>query len=207
MKALEIALQMDITHKYVLKQLQDGNTLAQIIIQKISFEKGRYFALLHPLADKNKIYQFHAGGILPQNPLEPVTFAGNLYPGRKQAHSIPQLVEYLKMAMHATMCCYFEDLLHRRQDPIATKFQTNTLYYQQEPYLFLQNLHFSSDLAEQIIQFTNAQWYYMNVISEENPEPSSEITLEKLRKIVSKTTHIIVGAYDMEGFVIWERSS
>jgi hypothetical protein len=46
----------------------------------------------------------------------------------------------------------------------------------------------------------------MNVISEEEPESASEISFEKLQKIASKTICIILGAYDMEGFVVWEKS-
>jgi hypothetical protein len=196
---------MDVAHNYVSEQLHDGNTLAKIILQKLPLDKGRYFALLDPSADKNKIHSFRAGGILPQNSLEPVAFGGKFYAGRKAAHSIPQLVEYLKTVTRSRRCCYFEDLLHRRQDPISTKFKTSTLYYQEEPYLFLQNTHFSSDLAEQIIQYVNAQWYYMNVVSEEEPGLDSEITFEKLQKIASKTISIVIGAYDMEGFVVWEK--
>ncbi len=107
--------------------------------------------------------------------------------------------------MHAESCCYFEDLLHRKTDPIAIKFKTNTIYYQEEPYLFLQKAHFSIERAMEMIHYVDAQWHYMNIVSEEGPESTLEMTDEKLEKIASKTSSIIIGAYDMEGFVVWER--
>ncbi len=202
----EISLDRDVAHPYVIEQLRDGNTLAQILLQKILFDKGRYFALLHPSANKNKIYDFQSGGILPQNSLEPVTFGGKLYPGRKKAHSALQLAEYLKHATTPKLCCYFEDILHRREDPIASEFKVNTLYYHEEPYLFLQSAHFSVEQAIKIIHYTDAQWHYMNIVSEEKPGSDLDITDEKIQKIALGTTCIVLGAYDMEGFVVWEKS-
>lgn len=207
MKVLEVPLSTDVAHLYVTGQLKDGNTLAQIILKRIPLEKGRYFSLLHPSADKNKIYEFQSGGILPQNSLEPVAFAGKFYPGRKKSHSVLQLAEYFKNAMQVNLCCYFEDLLHRRQDPIAFEYQSNTLYYHEEPYLFLEKDHFSIERATKIIHFADAQWYYMNIISDEEPGSTQDITDEKLQTIALGTTYIILGAYDMEGFIVWEKIS
>jgi len=204
-KTLEIPLAVDATYQYIVEQLKDGNTLAKTLLKKVSFDKGRFFALLHPSADKTKIYNFRSGGILPQNPLEPVAFRGKIYPGRRKSDSCLQLAEYLKNALQPTWCCYFEDLLHRKQDPIAVQFKQNTLYYREEPYLFLQNTQFSTERAEKMIQFADAQWYYMNVVSEEEPGYSSDITEEKLQSIATKTVSLVLGAYDMEGFIIWEK--
>jgi hypothetical protein len=207
MKTVKISLHMDITHQYVREQLRDGNTLAQLILQKIPMDKGRYFALLNPLADQNKIYNFRSGGILPQNSLESVAFGGKLYPGRKKAHSVLQLAEYLKNIMESRLCCYFEDQVHHREDPIASEFKTNTLYYQEEPYLFLQNIAFSIERAVKMIHYTDAQWYYMNIVSKEEPGSILDISNEKLQKIALGTTCIVLGAYDMEGFIVWENDS
>jgi hypothetical protein len=207
MKAMEISLSEKSAHQYVIEQLQDGNTLAQLILQKTSFDKGRYFALLHPLANKSKIYEFKSGGILPPNPLEAVEFGGKSYPGRKRADSIIQLAEYLKNSMRPNRCCYFEDLLHRREDPIANKFRANTLYYLEEPYLFLRNNNFSTEDVLKMIRYSDAQWHFMSVVSEEDVGSSLEISEEKLQKIASGTVSIAIGAYDMEGFVIWEKKT
>jgi len=162
--------------------------------------------LLNSLANKDKIYEFKAGGILPPNPLEPVEFRGKIYPGRKRVHSDLELAQYLKNSMGSTRCCYFEDLLHRREDRSAIKFKANTFYYHEEPYLFLNNNNFSVEEALRLIRHANAQWYYMNIISEEPEELDQEINIEKLEKIALGTICIVIGAYDMEGFVVWKKT-
>jgi hypothetical protein len=123
------SLSIDIAHKYMSNRLHDGNTLAKIILQKTPFDKGHYFALLKPTADKNKLHSFHSGGILPPNPLEPVAFGGKLYPGRKKRGFGSAISRIFRNSYTNEMCCYFEDLVHQKQDPIAVKFKTHTLYY------------------------------------------------------------------------------
>ncbi len=104
--------------RYVKDQLQDGHTLARELLMHLDFKKGAFFSLLHPSADRTKIYEFRAGGILAVNPLEAVFFQGKIYPGRKKAHSVHQLALYLKNKLHSGQCCFFEDLVHRKSDPV-----------------------------------------------------------------------------------------
>lgn len=207
MKMLQIPLDRDIVHPYVIEQLHDGNTLSKVLLQRVSFDKGRYFALLHPSADPSKIYKFRVGGILPLNPLETVTVGEKHYLGRKKANSVSCLAEYLINAMQLKGCCYFEDLVHQKEDPIAVKYKKNTLYYRDEPYLFVQNEDFCIESIMKVIQYADAQWRYMNVVSEEFPGFSLDITEEKLQKIALETVCLVLGAYDMEGFIVWERLS
>jgi len=205
MKSLQIPLKFESASQYLIEELRDGNTLAQSLLQYLLLDNGRYLALLHPSANKNLVYSFRSGGILPQNPLEPVTFRGKIYPGRRRANSYQELVTYLENAMSSKTCCYFDDQMHRREDSIAQKYKEETLYYNGELYLFLQGEKFSIERSEKMVRYTNAQWYYMNVISEEGPGTNHEISIEKLQMIASRTTHIVVGAYDGEGYLIWQK--
>ncbi len=204
MKWLQIPLNHKTASQYFIEQLRDGNTLAQNLLQLL--EKGHYMALLHPSADKSLIYNFRSGGILPQNSLEPVTFRGKVYPGRRRANSYLELALYLENAMNSQACCYFDDQMHRREDSISKQYETATLYYNKELYLFLQSMKFSFEHLKKMIQHVNAQWYYMNVISKEGPGTTHEISIEKLQRIAASTTHIVIGAYDGEGFLVWKRS-
>ncbi len=207
MKSLQIPLQLNLARQYLEKQLHDGNTLAQSILKILPLDEGHYFALLHPSANQKLVYQFESGGILPENPIEPVKFAGKIYPGRKKSNSNLELIIYLKTFINSKSFYYFDDQMHRKEDPIAMQYQADTLRYNEELYLFLNASNFSTQYAERIIRHVNARWYYMNIISEEDPGKSVEISIEKLVKITSKTTHIVVGAYDGEGYLIWQRAN
>jgi hypothetical protein len=112
---------------------------------------------------------------------------------------------YLKNAMSSQTYCYFDDQMHRREDVVAKQYKEETLYYNKELYLFLQSANFSTERLEKMIRYTDAQWYYMSVISEEEPGANQEISTEKLQRIASRTTHIVIGAYDGEGYLVWQK--
>lgn len=114
----------------------------------LDFKQGSFFALLHPSADRKKIHEFQAGGILVVNPLEDVFFQGKIYPGRKKAHSVHQLALYLKSMLHSGQCCFFEDLVHQRSDPIVSEIAKHILYFHKEVYLYIEEAEFSQEIAK-----------------------------------------------------------
>lgn len=200
-------LQFEQAFRYVTDQLQDGHTLARKLLMNLDFEEGSFFSLLHPSADRTKIHEFRAGGILAVNPLEDVLFQGKVYPGRKKVHSVHQLALYLKSMLHPGQCCLFEDMIHHRSDPIVSEIKKHILYFHKEVYLYIKEAEFSQETAKKIIHYADAQWYYMNIISESDPRFELNITSEQLQNIALKATLIAIGAYDMEGFVVWKRFS
>ncbi len=107
--------------------------------------------------------------------------------------------------MRPGLCCFFDDVVHAKSDPILPEMQKQALYFHEEVYFYLRGSQFSAAFAEQLIHYSDAQWYYMNIVSEEETNTNRELTLDKLQKIAAKTTQIVLGAYDMEGYVIWER--
>lgn len=192
---------------YVIAQLEDGHTLAKKILRHLDFNQGNFFALIHSSANKTKIHEFKSGGILELNPLEQVAFQGHLYSGRKKSHSVGQLSQYLKHALKPQEFCLFEDLIHHHSDPIAPDIKEHIFYIEEELYLYLTENEFSETIAKKIIEFVNAQWYYMNIISNSGFDLKQTITAEQLEKIAMQTTVLVIGAYDMEGFVLWEKWS
>lgn len=204
-EAQMFSLKFEQALRYVRDQLQDGHTLAKELLINLNFKEGSFFALLHPSADRAKIHKFRDGGILILNPLEGVPFQGNLYPGRKKTHSIDQLAKYLKDILQPGQCCFFEDMIHNKSDPIVSEVKRHTLYFQKEVYLYLKENEFSQNSAKKIIHYVDAQWYYMNIISKTTFGFETNITAEQLHNLALRTTVLVIGAYDMEGFVIWKR--
>ena len=198
-------LKFELALQYVTEQLQDGHTLARELLINLDFKEGNFFSLLHSSADRTKIHEFQAGGILALNPLQRISFQGNLYLGRKKTHSIAQLAQYLKSIIQPRQCCFFEDVIHYKSDPIMAEIKKHILYFQKEVYLYVKENEFSQDIAKKVINYVDAQWYYMNIISQPDLGFETNMTAEQLQNIALRTTLIVIGAYDMEGFVVWKR--
>lgn len=198
-------LQYEKALRYATDQLQDGYTLAREILKSLDFKEGHFFALLHSSADRTKIHEFRVGGILAVNPLEAVHIQGKVYPGRKKSHSVHQLALYLNSLLQPGQCCFFEDMIHYRSDSILSELKNHILYFHEEVYLFIKENEFTQEIAEKIIHYSDAQWYYMNIISEVSPGVNLNMTSEQLENIALKANLLVIGAYDMEGFVIWKK--
>ena len=201
----QLPLKYDQALLYVTDQLRNGHTLAQELLKKNDFKKGRFLTLLHSPADITKIHEFRTGGILAANQIETVLFHEKVYSGRKKANSFHELAFYLKNKLRPGKSCFFEDVIHFRSDPIAPELLKHVLYLLQEVYLCMEENEFSQELAGKIIHHSDAQWYYMNIISEKPSGLDKDMTTEQLQEIALRTNYIIIGAYDMEGFVVWER--
>ena len=78
-------------------------------------------------------------------------------------------------------------------------------YFQNEVYLYLKENEFSQETAKKVIDYVDAQWYYMNIISESDHLIETNMTAQRLQNIALRATLIVIGAYDMEGFVVWKR--
>ena len=202
-----LPLEFQKAYRYVKDQLQDGHSLAKALLINLNFNEGAFFALLHPSADSTRIHEFRAGGILPANSLEGVCVEGKTYSGRRKEDSVHELAMYLKSILNPGQYCFFEDMVHDRSDPIPSDIEKYVLYFNQELYLYMSDLEFNEQIAQKIIHYSDAQWYYMNVISEASPSSKLNTTACQFQSIAFKTNLIVIGAYDMEGFVVWKRYS
>ena len=191
---------------YLQQLLADGNKLAEAVLKHVDFRSGRFYALLNAKAEIGKIHEFRAGGILPQNRLEQVSIHGKQYTGRKKANSVHELASFILEELSLGQWCYFEDLVHLKSDRIITEIQEHVLYHQNQIYLCANKTGLSNSEMEKLIHFSDAQWYYMNLISKEPPGSIPELSEDKIQNIATQATHIVLGAYDMEGFVVWEKS-
>lgn len=204
--ALLILLQYDKAQAYCLEYLKDGNALAQQILKILSFKKGDFFAFTAQSANTKKIYQFQSGGILPQNPLEIMTFNEGEYPARKQANSVEELSQYLCELFRNSpkSSCVFEDVIQIKSDPHITNDEAEIAYLGNEVYYYLSGKDFSFEKGSHLIRQVDAQWYFMGVVTTEDIHRyRGTFTLEAIQNIASKITHLIIGAYDMEGYICW----
>ena len=81
-------------------------------------------------------------------------------------------------------------------------------HYKNEVYYIPSSAQLTEELILECMRISNVTWHSMCVLSEVNFEDSIEknISEEKISEISQKTKMIIVGAYDAEGYVFWERT-
>jgi hypothetical protein len=194
----------EITRDFFIRTLTAGNSLARELLQRIDFEGGHFFSIISTSADISKIENLESGGILPDGPLEEIQISGKKYLKQKKATSALELSEFLNMSLNRkpTQLCVFEEVTLQKGDKCISHLGFDVKYFGKEVFYFLTQENCSKSQLHSLIKQTDAQWYYMNIITTcESLVKNDQLTAQDISILALNTTHIILGAYDMEGYV------
>lgn len=175
---------------YFQENLLDTDTLSTQLIKLVNFESGRFFTFYSKNADHKKIYEFQHGGIV-----------GSV---RQQIKSL--LLEIVKL--NNRLCCIFDNAASSIQlvseDPL---FMSCGCTCDNEVYYKLTNKTGSIDLINRCFFASETGWHSLCVLSETNLDDKIEkkITLKDIESICLNAKLIVLGAYDGEGYIFWEK--
>jgi hypothetical protein len=199
------------TWKYVQDALDNANTLSLELLSYVNFKDGFFFTLLPPDANIERIYEFESGMVLHQNP-EQICFIA----GEKSTYAIiPTIRDELSRLIlediksKDQLSCIFDDVLHSSND----KFYRNLifshgLFYENELYYLIQKNEFSYELIKQCLRASNAFWHSLCILTRANfSNFKKKMNLEMIKEICITAELILIGSYDGEGYVFWEKSS
>jgi hypothetical protein len=195
--------------KYVQDDLDKTNALSSELLNLLNFKNGYFFTLLPDDANTQAIHNFKVGGILPQNPIEEYFLNGH-----KATYSIKTSIRdelsqliLKEMASHKRLSCIFDDV---GCSPTKSKgyplFDSHGLFYENESYYLLQKSKISIELIEECLKVSNAFWHSLCLFTTADFSGVTKIlNLEKIKEICLTTEMVMIGAYDAEGYVFWEK--
>jgi hypothetical protein len=174
--------------KYFEKNLTGTNKLSDSVISFLKFESGDFFALLTEKSKIEDINEFEFGG--------------------KTNCLINDVGEFIfnLIKLNGNVSCIFDDfnadLKNIDGDPL---FNSNGLDCSDEIYYVI-NKNAEQDLAVQCLRRSNVIWHSLCIVSEfEFKENKKTITQADMEKICLNAKLIMIGAYDAESYIIWEK--
>jgi hypothetical protein len=208
-KFLSTPLPATIGKEFFIKTLKDGHILARELLKILNFERGRFFVITSALADISKLQELRYGGILPVNPLEKIKVMGREYPSRKKGNSIEELAKFIDQSLikDCEHWCVFEDVAFEKGDKCLSKSrQSDIRYFENQVYYCISGVDASKEKLSSLIKTADAQWYYMNVITETVLFcDQQQLSIDDIKKLATHTKYLVLGAYDMEGYVCFEK--
>lgn len=80
-------------------------------------------------------------------------------------------------------------------------------FYNNEVYYLVDHRNKSYPLIRDCLKFTNAFWHALCDITDTNCEDlkSNYLNLEIIKQICQQAKLVIIGAYDSEGYIFWEK--
>ena len=205
-KLNKISLDFNLAWMFVKDNLEGGNELSKALLEEIDVKNGHFFTLMPDDANLQRLYEFKTGGILPQNP-ELVGKNGSTY------SFIPNLVEELahliqyKIQNNPKLWAFFEDVSWGPSFEHFGVLLSHVRIYGNQVYYALGMGDLEIPKIVEAIANTNAFWHSVAVLTETDVGRfDRELTLEQFAEIARQTELLIIGAYDAEGYVFWEKN-
>ena len=170
--------------------LSNANLLSSELLKLVDFSVGNFFTLLPVNANLKKINECKWGGVTP-NITEEI-----------------QSIILNKIVSNGKISCVFDEISGVFKPGYNESiYMTCGLVYEQEIYYVISKSIATPQLIANCFYISNAVYHSLCVLSKINFENKKEktLSLNEIKDIVQQTELILVGAYDAEGYVFWEK--
>ncbi len=206
-------LDFDKTLPYFLEQLKAGNSLSNQVKNELNLKNGSFFTLLPNDIEINKLYEFSLGGIISPIPYgDQAYFIENssqfFYPQQviTMDHELSKFIaDFIskKISHYAIV----ENVISELYDPHINVDNVHIRHYKNEVYYLLNKTN-SVDEIYKVIRKSSLSWYFFAILTNIKKTLSSNLpwTKDDFDQICENVQFLVLGAYDGEGYVFWEKT-
>lgn len=185
--------------QYIRECLEEGNSLARHLLTQLDPDSGTVSAFLPPHVAPDSATRFRYGGIA--------------HAEESEACLITLVQAFL--SRRERRLCLFENALAQPHDPVLASAETRLCIFKDEVYHFLSEQDNDSQKIRQTIRAAASPYLCIGVLTSLPQESqilceTQRVILtsdEVLRGLAERAETIVVGAYDGEGYLIWQRAS
>lgn len=177
---------------YFQYNLDGTNTLSSAVCKYVQFEKGTFYTILRANLSEEQLYGFRWGGIGGSSREKVVNILLKKSLGNPKVHLIFDDVD-------ATYSPSYEWSL----------FSDFGVHYDEEVYYIISGQGVSKDLLNQGLNATAAIWHALCVLSDVDFSRGTDQSIKEseIVNFAKGAQMIVVGAYDGEGYVCWEKNN
>lgn len=198
--------------QYIASILASGPTLMRELLNQVDLNSGSVYTLLPENINLDEASQFKIGGKIPVTPdSDPPYFFENEGTRRVATPVVNltgELCQFIASAILNSNCtCVIEDFLALKRDFDLQNISTSeTLFYEQEVYYKIGRSKKIKNQVESIIKRSWRVPHSAGILTSINKDIFNQqnLNLKSLQAIAAETFTIFVGAYDGEGFIVWE---
>jgi hypothetical protein len=203
-------LDFESAYEYIKDNLDKVNALSAELLKLVNFKNGHFFTLLPDNANFERIYDFEWGGVLPPNPIEEC-----IVNGHKSTYSIknsindelsPLILKEIKSKYE--LSCVFDKVSGTPSNAYYIYYSdAHPLFNEKEVYFLIEQKNISIDVLLKCLRASTSFWHSLCVFTTADFNGVTEtLSLEKIKEICLKTQLVMVGAYDGEGYLFWEKN-
>lgn len=202
------SLSLDKVFPYFQEHVGAGNAMSAWVLKNINLSEGVFYTILPVNAVLDRLFKLKHGGIIPQ---------GEGY--MKSIQGMEQKVFYVPLTSTEDNVCDFltkylqentknriilEEMTCRRGEE-CINIGVDLSYTDQYVYYILK----PGDSKESIfkaVSVTNDAWHFLAVCFQDFINIPTELTDYDFENICNHVKYIVIGAYDRESFIFWEKN-
>lgn len=176
---------------FLMSNLDDLNMLSIAVCERTKFEDGQFYTYVKKKITQKQLYEFTHGGI-----------------GSSTRYEIENMIFQLLSCNKNYLSIFdsFEETYDSNDsDPLFSKVGT---HYKSEIYYIVSNQDLSKDLIKKCFKESYIIWHALCILSDIKFTRHKDQSIAKSTFIdfVKKAQMIVIGAYDGEGYIIWEKN-
>lgn len=183
-------LDYEISLEYLKKNLRKANELSSQILEVLFSHSGEFYVLLPEDSDLKRIYDLNSGYITSSIDKEICYF----------------VVDKMKNTDYS---CIFDDVNTTASDSLEDEFFANhSLFYKNEVYHTIKRRLLSEDTFLKCMLTSDGIWHSLCIITIVDLDEIEDKKLDQdmIKKICVNAQLVMIGAYDGEGYIFWERT-
>lgn len=201
---IKTPLAFEHTYNHFLEYLRMGNTLSQMIPSCIDIHAGTFFTLLPKNTPKNRVYKFESGLLSHIEKNETHMFEYYRPTSSMDEQLSHHIINFLSSGTNKS--AVFSNVLQSPGDPNIDLPDTITAYYNSEIYYAFQSSNVPLDVMKKCIFASGMGWHFLAILTSNIPKINQTINIELMNEILINASEIVIGAYDDEGYIFWEKA-
>ena len=197
---------------YIRQQLDSGHTLARLLLENADLHMTAVAVLNAVPLDTEQIVEFKCGHVPPApESAQCITIQGQPFLAYPKANSYEQLAEVIYSFLDDPECvCLLENMLARPRDPWLKRAKSRVTTHGTEVYHILDTTDRSKEKIEDALREAESLPVFVGAILRQPPDNISgdtghaTISTEQLRTFAKSARCLFVGAYDGEGYLVWQ---
>lgn len=175
---------------YLKKNLNQTNELSSQMLEVLCSNSGEFYVLLPADSDSKRIHNFNEGYITASIDEEICRYVVNRIKNKE-------------------LSCIFDDVNTTWSDHFKDEFSlAHSLFYKNEVYYVIKKKMLSEDIFLKCMAASDAIWHSLCVITFFDLDAVSDKKLNQnmIKKICVNACFTMIGAYDGESYIFWEKT-
>jgi hypothetical protein len=195
---------------HIARILGQGHTLAMFLLESINVRLGTIFVLAPGALDSAQVVQFDQGHF-PQGAVTKVVL-GELQSVSPIADSESQLVEVISNKLVRGNACLLENAMARSGDTWLEKTESRVITHGTEIYHVLLETDRDEEKIRNAIREARQFPVFIGATGQLLRDTASSLVTagvvrtDDLKVFAESTQTVVVGAYDGEGYIVWDRN-